>query len=91
MGGATGYGNLGSNVVLGPGQFNWDIGIIKNTKINWKVENSNLEFRAEFFNAFNHPQWSNPAANVASAGTFGVISSLSVGPRVMQFALKYSF
>ena len=91
VGGSNGYGNLGSNVVLGPGQFNWDIAVVKNTKINWKVENSNLEFRAEFFNAFNHPQWSNPSSNVANPGTFGVISSLSVGPRVMQFALKYSF
>ena len=50
-----------------------------------------FEFRADFFNAFNHPQFTNPAANVGSASTFGVITTTSVGPRIIQFALKYRF
>jgi hypothetical protein len=51
-----------------------------------------LEFRAEFFNAFNHSQFANPSANVASGPqSFGVITSETVGPRIVQFALKYSF
>jgi hypothetical protein len=82
------FGNSGIGVLLGPGQFNWDISIIKITKIR---ERQQLEFRTEFFNAFNHPQFGNPAAAVDSPGTFGQITSTIVGPRVMQFALKYLF
>jgi len=50
-----------------------------------------VQFRAEFFNTWNHPQFSNPNT-VASAPTgFGQISTTSVSPRIIQFALKYSF
>jgi hypothetical protein len=90
-GGATGYGNTGPTILLGPPQFNWDISLLKNTVVGGLREEANLQFRAEFFNAFNHPQFNNPATNVASPSTFGVISSTSVGPRVVQFALKYAF
>ena len=89
-GNGTGYGNLGSNVLLGPGQFNWDIGLMKNTVVGGIHEGAILEFRAEFFNAFNHPQWSNPNTTVSSA-SFGSITSEVVGPRIIQFALKYLF
>jgi hypothetical protein len=53
-------------------------------------ENATLQFRAEFFNLFNHSQFSNPASNVG-AGNFGQITSTSVNPRLMQLALKYIF
>jgi hypothetical protein len=49
-----------------------------------------LQFRAEFFNMFNHPQFSNLANNFA-LGNFGTITSTSVNPRLMQLALKYIF
>jgi hypothetical protein len=74
----------------------WDIAILKRIRI---LENHSIQFRAEFFNAFNHAQFSNPnyclgatyaLPNVRS-GTFGNITSTSVNPRVIQFALKYSF
>jgi len=90
-GGATGYGNIGMNPVLGPGQFNWDISIQKHTVVGGLREDADLEFRTDFFNAFNHPQFSNPASNAGSASTFGVITTTSVGPRIIQFALKYVF
>jgi Carboxypeptidase regulatory-like domain len=90
-GGATGYGNVRMNPVLGPGQFNWDISIQKHTTVGGLSENADLEFRTDFFNAFNHPQFNNPTANVGSASTFGVITTTSVGPRIIQFALKYAF
>jgi hypothetical protein len=91
VGGATGYGNVLLNPVLGPGQFNWDISIQKHTVVGGLREGADLEFRTDFFNAFNHPQFSNPASNVGSASTFGVITTTSVGPRIIQFALKYVF
>jgi hypothetical protein len=91
VGGATGYGNLGLNPVLGPGQFNWDISAQKRMEVGGLSEHADLEFRTDFFNAFNHPQFSNPASNVGSASTFGVITTTSVGPRIIQFALKYRF
>ncbi len=91
VGGATGYGNTGRGIVLGPGQANFDVAATKRTVVGGFNENGYLEFRAEFFNAMNHPQFSNPATNVGSAATFGVITSTSVGPRIIQFALRYAF
>jgi hypothetical protein len=86
--GATLFGNTGIGVIRGPGQFNWDISIVKLTKL---TERQRLEFRTEFFNAFNHAQFSNPATAVSTPSTFGQITSTSVGPRILQFALKYQF
>jgi Carboxypeptidase regulatory-like domain len=88
IGNGTGYGNSGVGVILGPGQFNWDISLVKMTKIS---ERQSLQFRTEFFNAFNHPQFNNPGAAVSTPTTFGVITSTSVNPRLIQFALKYAF
>jgi hypothetical protein len=82
------YGNSGVGVLLGPGQFNWDISLLKRTKI---TERQEIQFRTEFFNAFNHPQFNNPGAAISTPATFGVITSTSVNPRLIQFALKYSF
>jgi len=90
------FGNSGSGIIKGPGQFNFDLSIVKTTKIR---ENQTLQFRAEFFNAFNHPQFTNPnygqgaiyALPNFAAGNFGQITSTSVNPRVIQLGLKYSF
>ncbi len=88
---ATGWGNLGPSILLGPGQFNWDISIIKTTQVGGLREDGTLVFRTEFFNAFNHPQFANPGSLDASTGTFGQITTSSVNPRLIQFALKYTF
>jgi len=56
---------------------------MKNTRIGEKV---NTQFRTEFFNAFNHPQWNPPNRFIDQAG-FGVISSAR-DPRIIQFGLK---
>jgi hypothetical protein len=53
-------------------------------------EDANLEFRAEFFNALNHPQFGIPNVT-SSSSAFGTITSTTVGPRVIQFALRYAF
>lgn len=53
-------------------------------------ESSTLEFRSEFFNAFNRAQFGDPDTEFTSP-TFGQISSTVVNPRVVQLALKFSF
>jgi hypothetical protein len=91
IGNGTGYGNSGLGIILGPGQFNWDMSLVKTTKVGGLREDATLQFRTEFFNAFNHPQFNNPAVVDVSKSTFGQITSTSVNPRLVQFALKYAF
>ena len=88
--GSTGYGNAPIGVTLGPGQFNWDASLTKLTTVGGIREGATLQFRTEFFNAFNHAQFNTPVTNVA-ASNFGSITSTSVNPRLIQFGLKYSF
>jgi len=92
---ATMFGNIGLGTYLSPGQYNWDMSLSKLIKIR---ETKSLEFRGEFFNTFNHPQFSfNPvddpafAAQDSSAGNFGQITVSSVNPRLIQFVLKLLF
>lgn len=80
------FGNSGRGVVYGPGFNNWDLAAIKNTKIS---ERFNTQFRAEFFNAFNHPSFLGVSTNVDSS-LFGRVTSTH-DPRVMQFGLKLQF
>jgi hypothetical protein len=86
----TGWGNSGIGVILGPGQFNFDTVLVKMMRVGGVREDAALQFRTEFFNVFNHAQFSNPAT-VVSAGTFGQITGTTVNPRLIQFALKYIF
>lgn len=77
-------------IVDGPGQNNTDFALIKRTPLRWPTEAANVEFRAEFFNAFNTPQFANPNTEFTAA-TFGRITSTRVSPRIVQFALKFNF
>jgi hypothetical protein len=86
----TAFGDSGTGIVNGPSQANVDLSVAKNISLPWRKEQSSLQLRAEFFNAFNHPQFADPNTNFSSA-TFGVISSTSVNPRVGQFVLKFNF
>jgi hypothetical protein len=88
--GTTGFGNAPIGNMLGPDQNNWDMSLIKSTKIPFPTENAVIDFRIEAFNLFNHPQFANPATT-ATAGSFGQITAMSVNPRVLQLALKYTF
>jgi hypothetical protein len=91
IGNGTGWGNSGLGIVLGPGQFNWDATLQKTTKVGGLREDASLVFRTEFFNMFNHPQFSSPSVVDVSKSTFGQITSSSVNPRPIQFALAYEF
>jgi hypothetical protein len=76
--------------VDGPGQFNIDLSIVRAIAMPWPKEGSNVQLRADFFNALNHPQFSNPNTTFGSS-SFGVINSTAVNPRVVQLALKLIF
>jgi len=80
-------GNAGRNSLIEPGINNWDFSITKSTRIK---ENTNLEFRAEFFNGWNHEQFG-PENSSLVAGQFGRISSSLEPPREVQFALRLVF
>ncbi|MGA2880187.1 MAG: carboxypeptidase-like regulatory domain-containing protein [Bryobacteraceae bacterium] len=89
IGNGTGYGNSGVGILLGPGNFNFDVSLIKTTRFK---ERQAIIFRAEAFNLFNHPQFGNPGGIATSTPQgFGVINTTTVNPRVMQLALKYLF
>jgi hypothetical protein len=86
----TGFGNSATGLVDGPPQANLDLAVSKRFLSNWPHEKCEIQFRAEFFNALNHPQFANPDANFTSP-TFGVISSTSVNARVGQLAVRLAF
>jgi hypothetical protein len=86
----TAFGDSGTGIVVGPGQANVDLSLSKTIEVHWPIEKSSLQFRAEFFNMLNHPQFANPNTDFTSP-TFGVISSTAVNPRVIQLALKILF
>lgn len=90
-GDGTGYGNSGLGIIEGPGQFNFDTAFVKNTRVGGLHEDAALQFRAEFFNIFNHPQFASPGVLDIAQPTFGWITNTSVNPRLIQFALKYIF
>ncbi len=79
-------GNLGRNVVTGPGSKSFDIGITKDFQI---AEAHRVQFRCEMFNAFNMVNLSNPEGR-QRRGTFGKITSAG-SPRIFQLGLKYMF
>ena len=78
---------MGGGVVLGPGHGNWDMSL---SKLFTLRENRTLQFRSEFFNTFNHPQFAIPNTLV-SGTTYGQINAMSVSPHIIQLALKFSF
>ena len=62
----------------------------KTTRVGGLSEAATVQFRAEFFNSFNHPQFTTPGT-VFGTGSFGKIGATSVAPRIIQFGLKYIF
>jgi len=79
-------GNSSRRFFHGPGINNWDLALHKNTQIEGKAT---LEFRAEYFNVFNHAQFTSPQGSV-NAGNFGQVTGVRA-PRIGQVALKLSF
>jgi hypothetical protein len=96
------FGNVGRDVVTGPGLFNWDFSTLKNFNF---TERRYLQFRFETFNAANHPNWGDPGVSlnanrldasgipIPGTGAFGQITSTRAGidMRELQFSLKLIF
>ena len=91
------FGNAGRNTVIGPRTNALDFSVVKSTRIG---ERLNLQFRSEFFNILNHPNFALPNVTVNSSA-FGTIASTpdvaagnplgDGGPRLVQLALKLVF
>lgn len=88
-------GNASRTPLSGPDFVNTDFSVIKQFALPW--ENMGLNFRAEFFNLFNHPQFATPNAGGGlgipdfNAPGFGAINSTINNPRLVQFGLKLTF
>jgi hypothetical protein len=80
------FGNSGVGVIRGPGMVNLDFTL---GKIFHITERQSVQFRSEFFNAFNRANFSVPGVNVGAG--FGQIVNTSTEARIIQFGLKYRF
>jgi hypothetical protein len=87
---ATDFGNSRMGILHGPGQVNTDLSLIKIFPLGFR-EGMNVEFRSEFFNAFNHPNFQDPDLYVSDGPAFGRINETYGNPRIIQFALKVNF
>ena len=97
------YGTLPRNFMRGTGYVNFDLAVAKTTALF--RERVKLEFRAEFFNIFNHANFQNPGINgsgndISNAAQFGQTTATGIvgpnaiidpQPRIIQFALRLSF
>jgi hypothetical protein len=81
------YGNSGRNILIGPGLADFDLSLHKQFPVK---ETMHFEFRWDVFNALNRPSFGQPSSNLASAGSFGKVTSAG-GARIMQFALRFEF
>ena len=83
----TDIGDVGRNVLRGPSQNDVDVSLTKRFSL---TESRVLEFRADFFNLLNHADRDNPITDISNPG-FGKVMSFSSSPRIVQFALKFTF
>jgi hypothetical protein len=88
-------GNLGRNVIIGPGLSKLDFSVFKNNYVRRISETFNAQFRAEIFNIFNRANFASPTDNLAvidqngqSIQSAGLLTSTQTTSRQIQFALK---
>jgi hypothetical protein len=80
------FGSVGRNTIIGPGFVNADVVVARYIHVK---EGIRLQFRAEFFNALNHPNY-NLVGRIVNDPTFGQVLS-QFDPRQLQFGLKLTF
>jgi len=81
-------GNAARVPVVGPDFVNTDFSLVKDFAL--PREGMGFNFRAEFFNLFNHPEFGSPINDINSPG-FGAVNSTVNNPRLIQLALKLTF
>ena len=81
------WGNSGRNILYTDGLTVWDASLLRNFSIR---EGMRLQFRGEFFNALNHPDFGTPTRSLSS-GSFGKVFGTRNAPRIGQVALKFIF
>ncbi len=84
----TPFGNAGRNIARGPSFNQLDFATNKNFRLPF--EHTQLQFRAEFFNFFNHTNFLPPNSSISSGASFGRITN-SYDARQIQFGLKLSY
>lgn len=80
------FGTAGRDIVRGPGMQTWNLSLYKNFKVGERV---NTQLRFEFFNIFNHTNYTSVSTNLGS-GNFGQVTA-SADPRILQAGLHISF
>jgi hypothetical protein len=80
-------GNLPRNTFTGPSWWNADYSLLKDTHL---TERLNMQFRAEFFNIFNHPTFATPTSTIGN-GSFGLSTATQSTERQIQFAVRLIF
>jgi hypothetical protein len=80
-------GNSSRRFFGGPGWNNFDLALTKDVRL---TEAKSLQFRAEFFNAWNHAQFGGPQGQISSNPTFGFVTGAN-DPRIGQVAMKFFF
>jgi hypothetical protein len=86
------FGNSARNFLRGPGLANMDFALVRSFPISKGPfkETQRLDFRAEFFNIFNRPNFQNPDFTITDGPLFGAVLG-ALDPRILQFALKFLF
>ena len=86
------YGNVGANTLTTPGLASFDFSVLKDFNV---TENSRIQFRAEYFNFLNRPNFDSPTTNVFDGGVpnplAGQISQTNTSAREIQFGLRFIF
>ena len=80
------FGDVGRNTMIGAGLTNLDLTVARNFRV---TERSSLQFRTEFFDLFNHPNY-NLIGRIVNDPTFGIVQN-QLPPRQIQMALKFAF
>jgi hypothetical protein len=98
--GAVGtLGDIGRDTMVGPGLANLDMAVLKTMPVRKVSEAFNIQFRAEFFDLLNHPNWAQPVnslfLNAANGGTpnpaVGKINGILGNTRQIQLGLRIGF
>jgi hypothetical protein len=80
------FGNTGRNILIGPGFQVWSMSMIKNLSFG---ERARVQFRAESYNLFNHPNFAGLGTTVGTSN-FGSVTAAGPG-RILSFGLKLMF